>query len=357
MPPRRPVAPTPLRLQLRCVPSHPPDPVEDLRRDRRGSARREPVAPLHRAARAAPAAAHPPPSVAVRPFLTLGPTPRPPRSARRGRSRGRDGPGAGPSGRGRRLGPSRRARLGRPAEIGRPASGRCSRAASGIAGDRLRLSTHLVSVDQGFDLWSETFDQPAADLLPVRDSIARSVVNTLRNGARPGLPRPPRRPRSSPTFGAARRSPIAPASPWSTPNRPLRASARRWRSIPATRPPGPAWPKPTCASWRSGCGPRRRRPKRRARRRTGPWRSTASTRGRCSPAARCACCTTAPGPRRGRISAAPPRSSPAGPPPSTGSRTCFWRKDGPTARSPRAGRPSRPARSTPACGCISPGTT
>ena len=53
-----------------------------------------------------------------------------------------------------------------------------------IAGDRLRLSTHLVSVEQGFDLWSETYDQPVAGLLAVRDSIVRSVVSTLRPQAR-----------------------------------------------------------------------------------------------------------------------------------------------------------------------------
>jgi TolB-like protein len=49
-----------------------------------------------------------------------------------------------------------------------------------ITGDRLRISTHLVSVERGFDLWSETFDQPAADLLVARDSIARSIAATLR---------------------------------------------------------------------------------------------------------------------------------------------------------------------------------
>jgi len=49
-----------------------------------------------------------------------------------------------------------------------------------VTGDRLRVTTHLLSVDRGFDLWSETFDQPAAELLAVRDSIARSVGTTLR---------------------------------------------------------------------------------------------------------------------------------------------------------------------------------
>ncbi len=40
-------------------------------------------------------------------------------------------------------------------------------------------------MDRGFDLWSETFDQPVADLLAVRDSIARSIVATLRLSPQP----------------------------------------------------------------------------------------------------------------------------------------------------------------------------
>jgi tetratricopeptide (TPR) repeat protein len=72
-------------------------------------------------------------------------------------------------------------RSGDPREIGRRLGvGAVLEGSIRMAGDRLRLSTHLVSVDQGFDLWSETFDQPIAELLPVRDSIARSIVGTLR---------------------------------------------------------------------------------------------------------------------------------------------------------------------------------
>jgi len=49
-----------------------------------------------------------------------------------------------------------------------------------ISADRFRVTTRLVSVARGFDLWTESFDQPAGDLVAVRDSIARSVVATLR---------------------------------------------------------------------------------------------------------------------------------------------------------------------------------
>jgi TolB-like protein/tetratricopeptide (TPR) repeat protein len=51
-------------------------------------------------------------------------------------------------------------------------------------GDRVRITVHLVSVDRGFDLWSETFEQPALQLLGVRDSIVHGVVTTVRPQAR-----------------------------------------------------------------------------------------------------------------------------------------------------------------------------
>jgi TolB-like protein/Tfp pilus assembly protein PilF len=46
--------------------------------------------------------------------------------------------------------------------------------------DRLRLSVHLVSVSEGFDLWSETYERPANEILVVQEEIVRSVVATLR---------------------------------------------------------------------------------------------------------------------------------------------------------------------------------
>jgi TolB-like protein/Tfp pilus assembly protein PilF len=46
--------------------------------------------------------------------------------------------------------------------------------------DRLRLSVHLVSVSEGFDLWSETYERPPNEILVVQEEIVRSVVATLR---------------------------------------------------------------------------------------------------------------------------------------------------------------------------------
>jgi TolB-like protein/tetratricopeptide (TPR) repeat protein len=139
------------------------------------------------AASAPPPAVPAPPSVAVRPFLTLGPdlaaAPIGPALAGELVTAMGQVPGL-------RVADPASVRTaargsGDPREIGRRLGvGAVLEGSVRIAGDRLRLSTHLVSVDQGFDLWSETFDQPAAELLAVRDSIARSVVSTLRPQAR-----------------------------------------------------------------------------------------------------------------------------------------------------------------------------
>ena len=48
------------------------------------------------------------------------------------------------------------------------------------SGDRLRVSAHLVDVNDGFDLWSETYERPAADIFAVQDEIRDAVAGTLR---------------------------------------------------------------------------------------------------------------------------------------------------------------------------------
>jgi len=145
------------------------------------------TAPAATTAPAVRVAAPAPPSVAVRPFLTLGPdtaaAPIGPAIA----AELADAMGQVP---GLRVADPASVRAaargsGDPREIGGHLGvGAVLEGSVRLAGDRLRLSAHLVSVDQGFDLWSETFDQPVADLLAVRDSIARSVASTLRPGAR-----------------------------------------------------------------------------------------------------------------------------------------------------------------------------
>ncbi|MGH7498309.1 MAG: hypothetical protein ACREL3_05605 [Gemmatimonadales bacterium] len=48
------------------------------------------------------------------------------------------------------------------------------------AGDRLRVTAHLVSVDGGFDVWSEAYEREAADLLEVENEILAAIAAALR---------------------------------------------------------------------------------------------------------------------------------------------------------------------------------
>ena len=48
------------------------------------------------------------------------------------------------------------------------------------AGRRVRISTRLVDVTNGYHLWSETYDRELEDLFAVQDDIAQSVVRELR---------------------------------------------------------------------------------------------------------------------------------------------------------------------------------
>ena len=121
------------------------------------------------------------------------------------------------------------------------------------AGGRLRVTTHLVSVAQGFDLWSETYEGDVSEIFAVQDEIARAVTRTLRLR----LPSAPRR-RTHREPGSTRTAPTWPDAR-SRPGRPTRASPSR---SPASRPP-------------SGWIPRSRPPGSRSRK-PGPARSSAA---------------------------------------------------------------------------------
>jgi serine/threonine-protein kinase len=55
------------------------------------------------------------------------------------------------------------------------------------AGDRLRVTAQLVSVHDGFQMWSETYDRQLKDVFAVQDDIARAIVTALEGKlARPG---------------------------------------------------------------------------------------------------------------------------------------------------------------------------
>jgi TolB-like protein len=48
------------------------------------------------------------------------------------------------------------------------------------AGDHLRITAQLVRADNGFHLWSQTYDRDVRDIFAVQDDIARSVVEQLK---------------------------------------------------------------------------------------------------------------------------------------------------------------------------------
>jgi adenylate cyclase len=57
------------------------------------------------------------------------------------------------------------------------------------AGDRLRVTAQLVSAEDGYHLWSETYERRLEDVFAIQDEISRSIVDTLR----PTLVRQPER--------------------------------------------------------------------------------------------------------------------------------------------------------------------
>jgi transcriptional activator of cad operon len=47
------------------------------------------------------------------------------------------------------------------------------------SGDRLRVATRLIRADNGYIVWSETYDRPLDDILMVQDDIAGEVTKAL----------------------------------------------------------------------------------------------------------------------------------------------------------------------------------
>ncbi len=48
------------------------------------------------------------------------------------------------------------------------------------SGNTLRITAQLVRVDNGYDVWSETYDRPLDDIFKIQDEIAGAVVTALR---------------------------------------------------------------------------------------------------------------------------------------------------------------------------------
>jgi TolB-like protein len=47
------------------------------------------------------------------------------------------------------------------------------------AGNRLRITAQLIKVEDGYHLWSETFDREMDDIFAIQDEIARAVVSAM----------------------------------------------------------------------------------------------------------------------------------------------------------------------------------
>jgi TolB-like protein len=56
------------------------------------------------------------------------------------------------------------------------------------AGNGIRITTHMVRGDDGYDLWSETYDRPLADIFNIQDEIAGAVVQVLKISVVPEEP-------------------------------------------------------------------------------------------------------------------------------------------------------------------------
>ena len=49
-----------------------------------------------------------------------------------------------------------------------------------MAGERVRVAVQLINVEDGYNLWSETYDRRMTDIFAIQDEIAGSVVGELR---------------------------------------------------------------------------------------------------------------------------------------------------------------------------------
>jgi eukaryotic-like serine/threonine-protein kinase len=58
-----------------------------------------------------------------------------------------------------------------------------------MAGNRLRIITQLINVEDGYQLWSERFDRTLDDVFAVQDEVARAVADALRLTLTSGMSR------------------------------------------------------------------------------------------------------------------------------------------------------------------------
>jgi len=58
------------------------------------------------------------------------------------------------------------------------------------SGDRLRITAQLIQVEDGFHVWSETYDRQMADIFDIQDDVASAITGALRLQLAPGSSRP-----------------------------------------------------------------------------------------------------------------------------------------------------------------------
>jgi len=64
--------------------------------------------------------------------------------------------------------------VGRSLSVGRVLEGSVRR-----DGDRIRITAQLIDVENGYHMWSRTFERASTDIFAVQDEIARAVANAL----------------------------------------------------------------------------------------------------------------------------------------------------------------------------------
>ncbi len=147
------------------------------------------------------------------------------------------------------------------------------------SGDRLRVTAQLSSAEDGYQLWSESYDRDLADVFAVQEEIARAIVGALRvrlgggTRLRPGARVPPQTSRPMTCISRG----YSPGT-----NAPAPRSRRRYviwrvrsRGIRRLRGRGPHWLSPIFSSCHLPVETRRPPGRRHRLRRPGHSRSTA----------------------------------------------------------------------------------
>ena len=80
------------------------------------------------------------------------------------------------------------------------------------AGNRVRITAQLVNAADGYQLWSNRFDQELTDIFAVQDEIASAIATTLRAALHEssGVSAPAEMPDESPVAGQRTRKPVNP---------------------------------------------------------------------------------------------------------------------------------------------------